>query len=72
LNDSNPEQLQNVPAFGEQAIGYADDVGGDLILRLSSVHKSAVDDHVTTFGIRKSVVDYPNGVGMQPRRLGYA
>jgi hypothetical protein len=42
--------LQNVPVFGEQAASHADDIGGDPILRFSSVHKSAVDDHAIAFG----------------------
>jgi hypothetical protein len=28
--------LQNIPLLGEQAVGYADDIGGDPILQSSS------------------------------------
>jgi hypothetical protein len=42
--------LQNVPMFGEQAVGHSDDIGGDPILRPSSVREPAVNDHVIAFG----------------------
>src|ERR1700758_3321880 len=31
--------LQNVPVFGEQAVGHTDDIGGDPVLRPSSVRE---------------------------------
>ena len=42
--------LQNVPMFGELAVGHADDIGSDPILRPASIREPAVDDHVIAFG----------------------
>jgi hypothetical protein len=41
--------LQNVPVFGQQTVGHADDIGGDPILRSSSVRERVMDDHVIAF-----------------------
>jgi len=43
--------LQNVQVFGEQAVGHADDIGGDPIPRPSGVREPAVDNHVITVDV---------------------
>jgi len=41
--------LQDIPVFGEHAVGHSDNIGGDPIPGPSSSRKPAMDDHVIVF-----------------------
>jgi hypothetical protein len=41
--------LQDIPVFGEHAVGHSDNIGGEPIPGPSSSRKPAMDDHVIVF-----------------------